>query len=412
METEVMRKTSSSDWLQVGTRLAPADLPSGPLARPTLADWREPRWSPWSFQHVRELVPSAEIRAGRPSPLERDRARAIAQIEVPDALGGAQPFGDLLRKVRAGGLVALRGGRLAGEYYSYGLTADRPHIIFSVSKSVTGLLAGILADRGALDPDAPVTDYVPEVAGSAYDGARLRDVLDMTVSTAFEESYLDRTGDYGAYRIATAWNPVPDPARALDLHEFLTTMRPGDGPHGAAHRYISPNSDLLGWVLERAAGMPYAALCSALLWQPMGAACDAYVTLDRKGAARSAGGICAGVRDMARLGEMVRLGGIAAGRAVIPGWWIDDMWSGGNAAAWAAGDNVELMASGRYRSQWYVPDGPSPVLFAVGIHGQWIWIDAEREIVIAMVSAQPEPEDHSANHAIMAAFRAVAAALA
>ncbi len=380
-------------------------------AQVTLANWRQAPWSAWAFHHLRELVPSADVPAGRGEPLERDDAD-LSLTALPDGASGETTLGELLAGSATTAFVALQYGRLVYEWYDRGYDGMAPHILFSVSKSVTGLLAGILVDRGVLDPDALVTDLLPEVAGSAYSGATLRHVLDMTVSTAFDESYLDPSGDYATYRVATAWNPTSDPRSAPDLRAFLATLRPGEAAHGAAFHYVSPNSDLLGWAIERASGRRFADLLSELLWAPMGAEAAAYVTVDRLGAARSAGGICARPRDLARLGEMVRRRGLAGSRVVVPGWWIDDMAEGGDAAAWADGDLRQLFPAGRYRSQWYDTGLPSGALAAIGIHGQWVWIDPSAEVVLVKLSAQAEPADDALDHRMIAAFDALAAAMA
>jgi hypothetical protein len=380
----------------------------------SLADWRTPARSVWAFHHVDTLVPTAELALAPGEPLPDDASPADpGAVAVPDGAGGEAPLGALLRRVRAKGMVVLREGRVAAQWHDLGYDGRVPHLLFSVSKSLTGLLAGILAGRGLLDPEAPVTRYVPEVAveGCAYADARVRDLLDMTVSTTFEESYLDRTGGYARYRVATAWNPADDPAAAPNLHSFLAEMPRGAGPHGAAHLYRSPNSDMLGWVLERAGGRPYAALLSDLLWQPLGARDRAYVTLDRRGAARAAGGICATPRDLARLGEMVRLGGRIGGRQVVPADWIADTRAGGDPAVWAAGDHVDLFAEGRYRNQWYAPALPSAPLCAIGIHSQWLWIEPGRGLVIALVAARPEPTETATDQALIGAFGALAETL-
>ncbi len=380
-------------------------------AQVTLANWRQAPWSAWAFHHVRELVPSADIPAGPAAPLERDDAD-LSQIALPDGADGETTLAELLATSHTSAFVALQYGRLAYEWYGPGYDGLAPHLLFSVSKSVSGLLAGILVDRGALDPEAAVTELLPEVAGSAYSGATLRHVLDMTVSTAFDESYLDPGGDYAAYRMATGWNPTADARTAPDLRGFLATMRPGEADHGAAFHYVSPNSDLLGWAIERATGRRFADLVAELIWAPMGAEAAAYVTVDRLGAARSAGGICARPRDVARLGEMVRRRGLAGSRVVVPGWWVDDMARGGDAAAWADGDLRELFPAGRYRSQWYDTGLPSGALAAVGIHGQWIWIDPAAEVVFVKLSAQPEPADDPLDQRLIAAFDALASEMA
>ncbi len=182
-------------------------------------------------------------------------------------------------------------------------------------------------------------------------------------------------------------------------------------PHGEVFRYLSPNSDLLGWLLERAAGQSFVELLSEYVWRPMGAEGAAVVTVDGAGAARTAGGLCVLPRDLARFGEMMRLGGAAGGREIIPARWVDDIRSGGDSAPWRRGDLHDLFPEGRYRSQWYQTGKASGAFCAIGIHGQWLWIDPEREVVVAMVSAQPDPVSDAIDLTLIRGFDALAGAL-
>jgi len=310
------------------------------------------------------------------------------------------------------GIVALREGVIAFEWYDNRLTQATPHIVFSVTKSVTALLLGILAERGQLDPEAAVTRYIPEAAGSGFGDATVRHVLDMQVSLDFDEVYTATGGTFIRYRQAMGWNPATDPAEQPDLRSFLLSLGRRDGPHGKRFRYLSPNSDLLGWIAERAAGRRYADLLTELLWQPMGAEASASMTVDRLGAARSAGGLSVTLRDLARLGEMVRCRGIADGRTVVPGWWIDDILAKGDPAAWAGSDfETMLPPGGRYRSQWYLSDARGSQAMAAGIHGQWIWIDHDRGITIAKLSSQPQPTTDGYDPLEQGCFEAIAEAL-
>ena len=380
-------------------------------AQATLANWRQAPLNRWAFRHVREIVPSAVIaRGARRLRFERafEPVDRLA-LEAPD--GRETTVGQLISDTFTDGLVVLRRGRIVFEAYEAGHDERTPHIVFSVSKSLTALVAGILADRGVLDPDAPVTDYLPEAAGSAYGDATVRHVLDMAVSIQFEENYLDTTGPFARYREATGWNPVSDPANPRDLRSFLTTLERGNGPHGKAFHYVSPNSDLLGWILERASGICFPDLMSRLLWQPMGAELDAYVTVDRLGAPRTAGGICTSLRDLARVGEMMRCRGLAGGRQVVPAWWVADILGNGDPAAWAKGDMHGLVPEGRYRSKWYVTGSDRQAFFALGIHGQWIYVDPPSGVVIAKQSSRPAPLEDASERVHLAAFDAIARAL-
>ena len=161
---------------------------------------------------------------------------------------------------------------------------------------------GVAVERGCLDVSAPLTHYIPELQGSAYEGATVRDALDMRVGVQFNEDYHATGGAIIEYRKSHLWDPVPVGESATDLRRFFSTLTERDGVHGGRFHYVSPNTDLLGWVLERATGTRYADWVSECLWQPIQAERDAYITVDRLGAPRCAGGFCAGPRDMARLG--------------------------------------------------------------------------------------------------------------
>ena len=364
----------------------------------TLANWRLSPWNRWAFHHVSELVPVAVIPAdpARTRPLEPGAA-------LPDRLPDGTGLEQTLRETETDGFLVLRGGKVAFEWYGNGLDADTPHIVFSISKSISAILTGILVGQGRLDPDAPVVSILPEVAGSAYADCTVRHVLDMTVSIVFDESYLDPDGAFARYRQAMGWNPAADPAKTPGLHAFLTTLPRGDRPHGERFHYVSPNSDLLGWIIERAGGRRYPELLSQLIWQPMGAAHDAYVTIDRAGASRSAGGVCVTLRDLARFGEMLRQGGAG----IVPPAWIDDIRSNGDRAAWTRGDMSVLMPQGRYRSKWYMTGNDHGAWCGIGIHGQWLYIDPVSETVIAKMSSQALPVDDPTDVRLLRLFEQI-----
>jgi CubicO group peptidase (beta-lactamase class C family) len=274
------------------------------------------------------------------------------------------------------------------------------HIIFSVSKSVAGLLAGCLAGRGLLTLDAPVTMYVPEVAGSGFDGAAVRDLLDMTVNLRFNEDY-GLNGLMRNYRQAAGWAPGGD---GKSLREFLSTLERAGG-HSERFCYKSVTTDLLGWVLERAGRAPYADLLSEHLWRPMGASQDAHITVDGQGTARAAGGISTTVRDMARIGQL-----LLDGDGVLPADVVADIKSAGSAEQWANGDFPEFLPGGSYRSCWYVGAPDTGICVAGGIHCQMIYVDTVRRVVVAKQSRRPVADDMTDDLAALALGRAMAQA--
>ena len=343
------------------------------MKRATLANWRSAPFNKWAFHHVRELIPTAEIR--------NDPAHVKALPEAPADLGPDR----FLAETDTDGIVVLHRGRKILERYANGMDAASPHILMSVSKSMLGLLAGILAEKKALELERPVTDYLPEVAGTAYRGATVRHLLDMRAGIEWDENYLATSGPIVEYRKATGWNPLGPGESPSDLLGFYQHLK-GGRAHGGKFDYISPNTDLLGIVIERAAKQPYSELMSELVWRPIGAATSAYITVDRLGAPRTAGGMCVTAADLARVGQALVEG------KVVPRGWIEDIETRGDRKAWDAGSFVEYFPGMpmSYRAKWYVLP---PMIFGLGIHGQNLFVDRRKELVIAKLSSQPAALD-------------------
>jgi CubicO group peptidase (beta-lactamase class C family) len=361
----------------------------------TLANWRTAPFSRWAFQHVREIVPFADI-ANNPDDVRQLEVGPMDLSGVRlDNAGQAVGFDAFLEQTMTDGFVVLHQGRIVAEYYRHGMTPTTPHILMSVSKSMLGLLAGILIEQKVLDERAQVTDYVPELAETAYAGATIRNLLDMRAGIEFNEDYLITSGPIIEYRKATNWNPLGPGDTTSDLRSFFATLTKPDGPHEGRFHYVSPNTDLLAWIIERAARQRFADLMSEYLWQPMGAQSSGYITVDRLGAPRAAGGMCVTTRDLARVGQLLIENGRRGDRQIVPEAWIDDLETGGDAKAWKVGDFVEHFPGRpiRYRSKWYVLDEGAPILFGLGIHGQYLFIDRQNEIVVAKHSCRGVPLD-------------------
>jgi hypothetical protein len=375
----------------------------------TRSNWRTYPYNQWSFRNVRQLLPTAEIRRSTTPSMLRTNIRDLSAVRFAGPEGAETTLAETLKATFADGLLVMHRGQIVTEWYGDGMTLHSRHLVCSVSKSIAGTLGGVLVERGLLDVDAPVLRYLPEVAGSAYDGCTVRNLLDMTVAIDFDEDYDDPDGDAARYRLCNGWDVLPNGASQGDQRSFLTTLRPTGKPHGMVFDYVSPNTDLLGWVYERACGKPYAQILSELIWAPMGAEEDAYIAVDSKGSARAAGGVCATLRDLARFGEMIRLRGLANGTQVMPGWWIDDIHDNGNLQEFADGNLAEVFPGGRYRSQWYNISPARGDLAAVGVYGQWIYVDPAADMVIVKVASQPKPMDVAAmDHRWLAAFGAIA----
>jgi hypothetical protein len=381
-----------------GDRAMSSKLMSGfPAAEPdrvTLANWRTAPYLKWAFQHVREIVPSADI-ANAPDDVWK-LASEPKDFSAFRFEHGGKPYGidQFVDETDTDGLVILHRGKVVLERYGNGMTADTPHILMSVSKSLTAIVAGILAEQGKLDPEQKVVSIIPELKGSVYSDATVRHVLDMRVGLDFDEDYLATSGPIIEYRKATNWNPLGPGEQPNDLRSFLGSLKARSGADGGPFHYVSTNTDLLGWILERASGIRFADLLSNLLWKPMGAQSSAYITVDRFGAPRCAGGICATTMDLARVGQLIVQHGRRNDMPIIPAGWIEDMLGGGDPKAWAAGDLVPYFGDRdmHYRSKWYVLRERGMAL-GLGVYGQNIFVDRANELVIAKASSQAPPLD-------------------
>ncbi|MBN9220447.1 MAG: serine hydrolase [Mesorhizobium sp.] len=370
-----------------------------------LSNWRENPFNRWSFQNLGELVPTARILA-TPDAIEAPMRDFDGLLGEKVSIASApETVAEFLARSSTDALTVMKGGKVIGDWFAPHMDFGARHIIFSISKSVTAVIAGILEGEGAFDPEAPVTHYIPEAAGSAYGDASCRHVLDMSVSLDFEEAYLDPESAFARYRRATLWNPG---GGTESLREFILTLQRLAEPHGETFRYRSPNSDLLGLLLERASGQRFTDLMREKLWLPLGAVSEASIGVDMEGTARTAGGISVTPRDLARLGEMMRQGGTANGRRVVPEAWVrDTAVTGGSSEAWQRGSMVPLFPQGRYRNKWYQTGFANGAYCGIGIHGQWLYVDPKTEVVIAKMSSQPEPVDDPLDIEIVAFFEAL-----
>jgi len=365
------------------------------LQRATLDNWLDADHIAWSVRHVRELIPTERIRSS-PAPRRLPERAEPALLDLTiEAHDGAIRLEDLLRERERDALLVLHHGEVVLDWLAPGVRTDEQHLVFSITKSVTGLLAGALATRGQLDLDAYAGDLVPEVAGSAFATATVRQLLDMEASFAFVEDYTPGP-DIEAYRHAAGWYPAPPGAPAL--REFLATRVP-DGPHGERFRYLSPTIDLLGWICARAAGTTWAEAVERHLWQPCGAELGASVTLDREGTPRAAGGMSALPRDLGRLGLVVA----ERGAGLVSEEFLADLLHAGHREQWARGDFAGMWPDGAYRSGWYTPHLDPDVALGMGIFGQMLYVDVPRQVVVVLLSSWSEPDDeaeHLDNHEI------------
>ena len=378
-----------------------------------LATWQDPPNVRWAFQHMRELIPTQPIPAShhpRPLPVALDDSVATTPVTRLD--GSQATAGEVFDDTWTDAVLVLHDGEVVEEHYVAPMTEQTRHLLMSVTKSVVGCTAGILVGRGDLDPEAPVSDYVPEVGGSGYDGATVRHLLDMRTGVAFRETYLVPDSEVRVMERSMGWAPLADDD-PTGMYEYMTTLGAA-GPHGGDFTYRSADTDMLGWVVERASGRRMADLVAELLWEPIGAEHDADITCDRVGSAVHDGGMSATARDLARFGQLLLDEGSVDGREVVPSSWLADAHQPPPDVreAFASTDNEEVLVGGWYRNQfWFVPGPSGTALVCLGIHGQMVYVNPATRTVGVKLSSWPEPQNSTYLIDTLRAFGAIGARL-
>jgi CubicO group peptidase (beta-lactamase class C family) len=361
----------------------------------TLATWQEAPNVRWAFRHMRELIPTHPISAGTgpASPLET-ALREVGAAALVRLDGSSATVDQVLAETFTDALIVLHDGRVITEQYADGMTGSTRHLLMSVSKSIVGCVAGILVSHGVLDPEAPVASYVPEIIGSGYGGSTVRHLLDMRTGVQFRETYTEIDAEVRVMERSMGWRPrlADDP---IGAYAYLATLGTAS-PHGGDFTYRSADTDMLGWVCERASGTRMADLISALIWQPMGAEHDAEITCDAVGSAIHDGGVSATVRDLARFGQLLLEDGVAQDRQVVPQAWLQDAHTPTPDVrhAFAQSDNEPVLPGGWYRNQfWFVPGRSGDVLLCLGIHGQMVYVDRATRTVAVKLSSWPDAQN-------------------
>ena len=376
-----------------------------------LLDWDRAPWNRWSFLHMREVLPTAEVWRGLSAtrPLERSE-RPLGTLKLKSPSGESVNLNEFLSDTFTDGFLVLRHGKIAFETYQNGMDERTLHLSQSVAKSVTGMTAGILAGRGVLDPTQLVTHYLPELANTGWQGATLQQVLDMTTGVKFDETYTDPHSDMGQLDVSSGWKPVPpgvDPSLKWPSHvwEQILDLKGTTRAHGAQFEYRSIETDVLAFCMESATGKRLPQIVSEELWQKLGAEESACFTVDSAGYALADGGFNATLRDYGRFGQMI----LSGGQGIVPAAWIEDTRHA-NHAVFAEPYTLALPQGG-YHNQFWVEDATSRNLICRGVFGQMIYIDFAHDMVVVKVSTWPDFLNLKMTLATLGVVREIAAAL-
>ena len=364
----------------------------------------------WSVVHMREFLPTVNVSRGigPSSDLEYALDPGIDEVEFqPWGEESTMTWKESLGKNYTDGMLILHRGKVVYEQYFGELSEKDVHAVMSVTKSFTGTLASVLVAEGLIDEDAAMTDYIPELSGSAFGDATVRQVMDMTTGLAFSEDYTDPNAEIWTF--SAAGNPLPKPADyqgPVGYFEYLQTVQK-TGHHGEDFGYKTVNSDALGWLISRVTGKKVSDYLSERIWSRLGMEQDAYYQVDALGIPFAGGGFNAGLRDLGRFGELIRNNGTFQGEQIIPRQTTLDIEKGGDREAFARSLYAKL-DGWSYRNMWWMTHNEHGAYAARGVHGQTIYIDPEAEMVLVRLASHPVAGNAAIDPYSLPAYHAVA----
>jgi len=299
-----------------------------------------------------------------------------------------------LEDTQTTGLLVLKDGKIVYENYWLGHARDKQHISFSMAKSFISALMGIAIEEGFVTSiEEAVTDYVPELVGSGYEGVSIKDVLQMSSGVGFNEDYGDFNSDINRFSRATAFG--------TSLDEFSASLVREREP-GTYHHYVSIDTQVLGMLLTRATGKSLTDYLSEKIWQPLGMEYQAFWLADDNAMELALGGLNVSLRDYAKLGWLYLYQGSWTDKngdtqQIVPKQWVIDSTTADAAHLVAGENNPASSSSFGYGYQWWLPLGAEDEFAAQGIYDQYIYIDPDQKLVIVKNSANYRFTDKSLN---------------
>jgi CubicO group peptidase (beta-lactamase class C family) len=344
----------------------------------------------WAFHHMRELMPSRSLARGEgpvsPLPAGTDLSEQIEALRF-QAPNGEMTFGDYLKSTYADGTLIMLDGKVVYQRY-FGMPEQQPHIMWSMTKSMIGLIATQMILDGELDPDAQVSHYVPELAESGWKGATVQQVLNMTADINYSEVYTDGNSDVVKYAMAAGMSRVPaDYLGARTLYDYLPTIT-GNGRHGQEFQYRTAHTEVLGWILRRVSGQNTAQMVSERVWSKLGTEHEAYMLLDPAGTEWAGAGMNASLRDLARFAEMLRLDGRFNEQQVVSPKVLATIREGADREQFKAAQRP-AQEGYSYRNQFWITHNADGAFELLGVHGQMIHVNPAVGLVMVRLSSHP-----------------------
>lgn len=314
--------------------------------------------------------------------------------------GKTYNFKKILKDTWTTGFIVIKDDKICFEEYYLGNTPDTLNISWSVGKSFVSALVGVALHEGKIkDVSQPVSEIVPRLKGTGYDGVSLKDVLQMSSGIKFDEDYSDFDSDINRMGRAIALG--------TSINEFAASLE-SERKSGEYHHYVSMDTQVLGMVLKEAVGVRPSIYLEEKIWKKIGMQSDAKFLVDDYDMELVFGGLNVTLRDYARFGRLYLNGGDWNGDQVVPAQWVKDSVTP-DAAHLQPGDNPLSSSKWGYGYQWWIPEDPRGDFMALGVHGQFIYVNPAKKVVIVKNSADPFwKSGQEINYAIIAGMQHIA----
>ena len=330
-----------------------------------------------NFQHMDGIFDTSAMKASD-DPIILPRSEEDYQLPSTfKSKGNNYDISEYLEETYTEGLMIIHRDTVIYEQYWLGLEADDPHISWSMSKSFTSLLIGQLIEAGDLSLDAEVQDILPQFIDSGYDGVSVKELLNMSSGVRFNEDYGDYDSDINRFGRTFALGK--------SLEDFALTLTREREP-GTYNQYVSIDTQVLGLIIRELTGQSITELAQEQIWNRLGMQDDAYWIIDNTGMEVTLGGLNASLRDYAKIGVLYLNEGNIGGDQVVSSEWV---------TASVTPDAPHLMPNQTetssslygYGYQWWVPQYPDNDFFATGVYDQFVYVNTEKDLVIAKLSA-------------------------
>jgi CubicO group peptidase (beta-lactamase class C family) len=336
------------------------------------------------FRSMDTVYPYHVIKRGGPV---AELPLALRKLGVIYMFAGKQHnLDDLLARSRTQGFLVIKDGKIVDERYFNGANHKSKFTSWSVAKSFTSTLVGLaLADGKIKSLDEPVTNYLPELKGSGYEGVAIKDILEMSSGVKFSEEYGKSESD-----VMIMWRKTMD-EESETLADYARSLGRAEAP-GTKFVYRSIDTAVLGMLVKRITGESLADTLSQRIWRPLGMESDATWLTDRPGAEALEAAYCcinARLRDYGRFGLLFLNQGKAGGQQIVPSWWVAQATTPQSLPVqWGHLFPEYPDYPGGYGYQWWLmAPGARHSYSAEGVFFQFIFVMPKYNTVIAKASA-------------------------